>query len=177
MEITKRAAQWSAPQAVSKPGICEIKANHAMTHSHSNRGYRKTAPAVSVCMTTTGQSVLLCSHCASYVEVLQWLAQIGHRDDMVPGQLAALAYVWRAEQGFVMPAIQSFGGSYQTLGTIAHHLNKLVKLGLLKRIGTSYLMRDACPSCFRRVCNSDCHLHMSATDFVPRRETQITTGA
>lgn len=177
MEITKRAAQWSAPQAVSKPGICEIKANHAMTHSHSNRGYRKTAPAVSVCRTTKGQSVLLCSHCASYVEVLQWLAQIGHRDDMGTGQLAALAYVWRAELGFVMPSIQSFSGSYQTLGMIAHHLNKLVKAGLLKRIGDRYLMRDACPSCFRRVCNSDCHLHMSATDFVPRRETQITTGA
>ena len=92
-------------------------------------------------------------------------------------QLAALAYVWRAELGFVMPSIQSFSGSYQTLGMIAHHLNKLVKAGLLKRIGDRYLMRDACPSCFRRVCNSDCHLHMSATDFVPRRETQITTGA
>ena len=169
MEITKRSAQWSAPQAVSKPGICEIKANHAMTHSHSNRGYRKTAPAVSVCRTTKGQSVLLCSHCASYVEVLQWLSRIGYQDDVGTGQLSALAYVWRSEQGFVMPSIQSFSGSYQTLGMVAHHLNKLVKLGLLKRIGTSYLMRDACPSCFRRVCHSECHLHMSATDFVPRR--------
>lgn len=120
--------------------------------------------------------MLLCSHCASYVEVLQWLAQIGHRDDMGTGQLAALAYVWRAELGFVMPSIQGYG-SYQTLGRIAHNLNKLVKVGLIKRIGTSYLMRDACPSCFRRVCHSDCHLHMSVTDFAPRRETQLPIGA
>ena len=65
----------------------------------------------------------------------------------------------------------------ESITFMAHHLNKLVKVGLLKRIGTSYLMRDACPSCFRRVCHSECHLHMSATDFAPRRETQITTGA
>ena len=51
------------------------------------------------------------------------------------------------------------------------------QVGLIKRIGTSYLMRDACPSCFRRVCHSDCHLHMSVTDFAPRRETQLPIGA
>jgi len=175
MEITKRSAQWSAPKAVLEPGICEIKANHAMTHSHSNRGYRKTAPAVSVCMTTKGQSVLLCSHCASYVEVLQWLAQIGHRDDMGTGQLAALAYVWRAELGFVMPMIQNFRGSYQTLGMVAHQLNKLVKVGLLKRIGDRYLMRDACPSCFRRVCSEECMLHFGA-EFAPQRESTCLHG-
>lgn len=63
MEITKRSAQWSAPQAVSKPGICEIKANHAMTHSHSNRGYRgrrcwehSVYPRVDGCAGTTGVS-------------------------------------------------------------------------------------------------------------------------
>jgi len=177
MEITKRAAQWSAPKAVLEPGICEIKANHALTHSHSNRGYRKSAPAVAVCWTTKGQSVLLCSHCASYVEVLQWLSRIGYQDDVGTGQLSALAYVWRSEQGFAMPSIQSFSGSYQTLGMVAHHLNKLVKVGLVKRIGTSYLIRDACPSCLRRVCTEECHLHMSATDFAPRRETQQSIGA
>lgn len=168
MEITKRSAQWSAPRAVLEPGICEIKANHAMTHSHSNRGYRKSAPAVAVCVTTKGQSVLLCSHCASYVEVLQWLSRIGYQDDVGTGQLSALAYVWRAELGFVMPSIQSFSGSYQTLGMVAHHLNKLVKAGLLKRIGDRYLMRDACPACFKRSCDKECGLHMGA-EFAPRR--------
>ena len=124
-------------------------------------------------MTTTGQSVLLCSHCASYVEVLQWLAQIGHRDDMGTGQLAALAYVWRAELGFVMPSIQGYG-SYQTLGRIAHNLNKLVKVGLIKRIGDRYLMRDACPSCFRRGgCAADCGLHFDPETFAPRREAHV----
>jgi len=175
MEITKRAAQWSAPKAVLEPGICEIKANHALTHSHSNRGYRKSAPAVAVCWTTKGQSVLLCSHCASYVEVLQWLDRIGYHDDVGTGQLSALAYVWRSEQGFVMPSIQSFSGSYQTLGMVAHHLNKLVKVGLLKRIGDRYLMRDSCPSCFRRVCSEECMLHFGA-EFAPRRESTCLHG-
>ena len=169
MEITNRAAQWSAPKAVLDPGICEIKANHALTHSQSNRGYRKTAPAVAACETTKGQAVLLCSHCASYVEVLQWLNRLGFQDDVGTGQLAALSYVWRAELGFVMPSIQSFSGSYQTLGMIAHHLNKLVKAGLLKRIGDRYLMRDACPACFKRTCEKECKLHMGL-DFAPRRE-------
>ena len=168
MEITKRAAHWTAPKATPCTGVCMIAANHALGHSHPNKSCRKTAPAVSTCETTKGQIVLLCSHCASYVDVLRWLARIGYADDVGTGQLAALAYVWRAELGFVMPSIQGYG-SYQTLGRIAHNLNKLVKVGLIKRIGTSYLMRDACPSCFRRVCHSECHLHMSATDFVPRR--------
>lgn len=172
MEITKRAAQWSAPQAVSKPGICEIKANHAMTHSHSNRGYRKTAPAVSVCMTTTGQSVLLCSHCASYVEVVQWLAKIGYTDDLATGKLAALGHVWRSELGFVMPAVRDFEGSYQTLGMVAHHLAGLVKEGIVKRIDGRYLLRDACPSCYRRVCSKECALHFGA-EFAPRREAYV----
>lgn len=146
-----------------------IAANHALGHSHPNKSCRKTAPAVSTCETTKGQIVLLCSHCASYVEVLQWLDRIGHHDDVGTGQLSALAYVWRSEQGFVMPSIQSFSGSYQTLGMVAHHLNKLVKVGLLKRIGDRYLMRDACPICYRRACEKECGLHMGA-EFAQRRE-------
>jgi hypothetical protein len=83
-----------------------------------------------------------------------------------------LALSSSAELGFVMPSIQSFSGSYQTLGMIAHHLNKLVKAGLLKRIGDRYLMRDACPECYRRVCSKECALHFGA-EFAPRREAYV----
>ena len=91
MEITKRAAHWTAPKATPCTGVCMIAANHALGHSHPNKSCRKTAPAVSTCETTKGQIVLLCSHCASYVEVLRWLARIGYADDVGVGQLAALA--------------------------------------------------------------------------------------
>ena len=58
--------------------------------------------------------------------------------------------------------------SYQALGMVAHHLNKLIRVGLVKRIGDRYLIRDACPSCFRRVCSEECKLHFGG-EFAPRR--------
>ena len=175
MEITKRSTHWTAPKATPSTGVCMIAANHALGHSHPNKSCRKTAPAVSVCETTKGQLVLLCSHCASYVEVLRWLARIGYADDVGVGQLAALAYVWRAVDGFVMPLVESFSGSYQALGMVAHHLNKLIRVGLVKRIGDRYLLRDACPSCFRRVCSEECMLHFGA-EFAPQRESTCLHG-
>ena len=175
MEITNRAAHWTAPKATPCTGVCMIAANHALGHSHPNKSCRKTAPAVSTCETTKGQLVLLCSHCASYVEVLRWLARIGYADDVGVGQLAALAYVWRAVDGFVMPLVESFSGSYQALGMVAHHLNKLIRVGLVKRIGDRYLIRDACPSCFRRVCSEECKLHFGG-EFAPRRESTCLHG-
>ena len=102
------------------------------------------------------------------MEVLRWLARIGYADDVGVGQLAVLAYVWRAVDGFVMPLVETFSGSYQALGMVAHHLNKLIMVGLVKRIGDRYLIRDACPSCFRRVCSEECMLNFGAK-FAPRR--------
>ena len=93
------------------------------------------------------------------------------------GVAPALAYVWRADNGFVMPLVESFSGSYQALGMVAHHLNKLIRVGLVKRIGDRYLMRDACPSCFRRVCSEECMLHFGAADFAQCREPQLLGGS
>ena len=76
-----------------------------------------------------------------------------------------------------MPEIKAFSGSYQTLGMVAHNLIKLATHGLVKRIGDRYLMRDACPSCFRRVCSEECMLHFGAADFAPYREPQLLGGS
>jgi len=170
MEITKRSAHWTAPTGYTGTKVCDIKATHALTHSVSNRFGRKKAPAVAVCVTTLGSELYLCAHCLSFVEVLQWLHKLGYRDDLSTGALAALGHVWRADTGFVMPEIKAFSGSYQTLGMVAHNLAKLETQGLVKRIDGRYLLRDACPSCFRRGgCTEQCMLHMGVS-FAPRRE-------
>ena len=168
MRIAKQSALWTEPTAATG-GVCGIAATHTLTHSRSNRFGPKLASAVASCVTTRGQVVQLCGYCKSYVETLQWLARIGYRADVGTGQLAALAYVWRAEDGFVMPAIRDFAASHQTLGMVAHHLNKLIGVGLVKRSGNRYLLRDACPACYRRVYSAECQLRMSLDDFVPRR--------
>jgi len=168
MEITKRAAHWTAPTGYTGIKVCDIKATHALTHSVSNRFGRKKAPAVAVCVTTLGCKLHLCAHCLSFVEVLQWLHKLGYRDDLSTGALAAIGHVWRTDDGFVIPEIKEFAGSYQTLGRVAYHLAGLVKDGLVKRVGARYLLRDACPSCFRRVCSEECMLNFGAK-FAPRR--------
>jgi len=173
MEITRRAEHWTAPSNYTGgTTVCDIKATHALTHSVSNRFGRKKAPAVAVCVTTLGSKLHLCTHCLSFVEVLQWLHKLGYRDDLSTGALAALGHVWRAETGFVMPEIKAFSGSYQTLGMVAHNLAKLEKQGLVKRIDGRYLLRDACPECYRRVCSKECALHFGA-EFAPRREAYV----
>ena len=58
MEITKRAANWTAPVGYAGDKVCDIKATHALTHSVSNRFGRKKAPAVAVCVTTLGCKLL-----------------------------------------------------------------------------------------------------------------------
>ena len=172
MEITKRAIKWTSPTGYVGDKVCDIAATHALTHSVSNRFGRKKAPAVAVCVTTLGCKLHLCAHCLSFVEVLQWLDKIGYHADLSTGALSALGYVWRAE-GFVIPEIKAFPGSYQTLGAIAHNLAKLEKAGLVKRAGNRYLMRDACPSCLRRVCSKECSLYFGA-EFAPRREQGVS---
>ena len=86
MEITRRAEYWTAPSDYTGgTTVCDIKATHALTHSVSNRFGRKKAPAVAVCITTLGSKLHLCAHCLSFVEVLQWLHKIGHRNDLSTG--------------------------------------------------------------------------------------------
>ncbi len=173
MRITSKVVHWSAPVKAYPGHVCDVDATTTLLHSTPNRQYRKNAPAVVVCATTVGTQVALCSHCQSYVESAQWLAKIGSTEDLSEGRLAALAYVWRSELGFIMPVPDGFPGGLRALGSVRHHLARLVSEGLVKKIGNRYLMRDACPSCFRRGgCAAECMLHMGK-EFAPRREAQL----
>ena len=85
-------------------------------------------------------------------------------------KLLALAFVWRAECGYEVPTPIAYRGSLAELGAVTNALHSLTRTGHIKRIGSRYLMRDACPSCFRRGgCAAECMLHMGE-EFAPRRE-------
>lgn len=71
-----------------------------------------------------------------------------------------------------VPTVRDFRGGCLTAGMMAHQLKALVKDGLIKRVEGRYLVRDACPSCYRRVCSEECMLHFGE-DFVPRREAYV----
>ena len=88
-------------------------------------------------------------------------------------KLLALAYVWRAECGYEVPTPLAYRGGLAELGHVKHALQSLAASGHIKRIGNRYLMRDACPSCFRRGCSAECLLHFSAKDFAVRREAHV----
>jgi hypothetical protein len=133
---------------------------------------RKSVPASAVSISSQGKPVYLCAYCASYVEVWQWLDKLGVSDDIGAGKLAALGFVWRAELGYVVPTVRDFRGGCLTAGMMAFQLKGLVKDGLIKRVEGRYLMRDACPSCFKRACEKECALHFGA-EFAPRREAYV----
>ena len=121
--------------------------------------------------TDTGVRVLLCAQCRSYVEAYHWASAQG----LVIGSetlLYALALVWRSEVGYTVPPVQLWQGSRYQMSHLSHNLKKLCASGHLKRIGSVYLLRDACPSCFRRVCAKNCGLHFGE-EFAVRREAHV----
>ncbi len=100
--------------------------------------------------TDTGVRVLLCEQCRSYVEAYHWAAAQG----LVIGSetlLYALALVWRSEVGYIVPPVQLWQGSRIQMSHLSHNLKKLCASGHLKRIGSQYLLRDACPSSRRAI--------------------------
>lgn len=170
MEITRRVTAWSAPRAITEAHGCDITATHVLMHSMPSRALgRKSVPASAVSISSQGKPVYLCAYCASYVELWQWLDKLGVSDDIGGCKLAALGFVWRAECGYVVPTVRDFRGGCLTAGMLAFQLRGLLKDGLIKRVGDRYLMRDACPACFKRTCEKECKLHMGL-DFAPRRE-------
>lgn len=53
------------------------------------------------------------------------------------------------------------------------HSKRGWKTAPVPKLGSRYLMRDACPSCLRRGgCAAECMLHMGE-DFAQRREAQL----
>ena len=169
MEITRRVAQWTAPKPITEPHACDITATHVLMHAVPSRSIgRKAVPATSVTLSSMGKPVYLCAYCTSYVEIWQWLDKLGVSDDIGGCKLAALGFVWRAECGYEVPTVRDLRGGCLTAGMMAFQLKGLVKDGLIKRVEGRYLMRDACPSCFKRACEKECKLHFGA-EFAPRR--------
>lgn len=118
----------------------------------------------------TGVRLLLCEHCKSYVEAYQWANANGLT---VQGEsaLAALSAVWRSECGYMLPSVRDWRGPVSALDSLWHSLKTLQKLGLIKRIAERYLIRDACPSCYRRGgCAAECGLHFAPELFAERLE-------
>ena len=175
MEITRRVAQWTAPKPITEPHACDITATHVLMHAVPSRSIgRKAVPATSVTLSSMGKPVYLCAYCTSYVEIWQWLDKLGVSDDIGGCKLAALGFVWRAECGYEVPTVRDFRGGCLTAGMMAFQLKGLVKDGLIKRVEGRYLMRDACPSCFRRGgCAAECGLNFDTETFAPRREAHL----
>ena len=134
--------------------ICSLTATSVLTHA-------KSQMAVAECQATdTGARRMLCASCASYVQSYQWALGLGVTIGSET-ELLALAHVWSAPEGYTVPQVESRGGLFRH-NHRAHHLARFVKAGLLKKVAGRYLLRDACPVCYRRSCGEDCPLHMGA---------------
>ena len=121
-----------------------------------------------------GSRVLLCRYCVSYIEAFQWAARM-----LLPlrgeTQIAALAMVWRLETGFVVPTVEQGLRSLRYFGGVMTALDAMVKEHLLQKINGRYLLRDACPACYRRGAHSkDCGLRFDPEHFAVRRESYVT---
>jgi hypothetical protein len=148
------------------PRHCTLIGASVLVHSTDKKAVAETV------RTDTKARVLLCDHCRSYVEAYHWAAGQGLHIESET-LLSALALVWRSELGYQMGPVNQWRGSQVQLRHLGHNLKVLVLSGHLKKIGTRYLLRDACPSCFRRVCSKDCGLHFDSETFAPRREAHV----
>lgn len=161
-----RFAQWDAPTAYGA-GECSVKGASVLKHTEGDsRAVAETRNRA------TGARILLCADCLSYVEAYHWAAGQGLHIESET-LLSALALVWRSELGYQMGPVNQWRGSQVQLRHLGHNFKVLVLSGHLKKIGTRYLLRDACPSCLRRGgCAAECMLHMGE-DFAQRREAQL----
>jgi len=167
-----RFAQWESPTAyragslILNPRAWECSVKGASVLKHTDGDSRAVAETRN---RATGARIVLCADCLSYVEAYHWASANGVHQ-LSEHKLLALAYVWRAECGYEVPTPIAYRGSLAELGAVTNALHSLTRTGHIKRIGNRYLMRDACPSCFRRGgCAAECMLHMGE-DFAPRRE-------
>lgn len=162
-----RFAQWDAPTAYGA-GECSVKGASVLKHTDGDlRAVAETRNRM------TGARIVLCADCLSYVEAYHWAAANGVHQ-LSEHKLLALAYVWRAECGYEVPTPIAYRGSLAELGAVTNALHSLTRTGHIKRIGNRYLMRDACPSCFRRGgCAAECGLNFDTETFAPRREAHL----
>lgn len=147
---------------------CTLQASPVLTHSAS-----KLAIAEAV-KTDTRTRVLLCADCTAYIEAYRWAKSMGLT---IAGDtlLMTLAMVWRSPTGYLLPKVRETTIPIRRLENVAHHLGQLVKRGLLQKVADRYLMRDACPSCYRRGAHDiNCGLRFDPEHFAVRRESYVT---
>ena len=164
-----RFAQWEPPTPYADRVVRECSVKGASVLKHTDGDLRAVAETRN---RATNARIVLCADCLSYVEAYHWASANGVHQ-LSEHKLLALAYVWRAECGYEVPTPLAYRGSLAELGAVTNALHSLTRSGQIKRIGSRYLMRDACPSCFRRRCSAECVLHFSSKDFAVRREAHV----
>lgn len=146
---------------------CSLNASALLPHS-------KTKTATHSAQKPTGTKVLLCENCATYAKAHQWGSGQGLHLESVAG-LLALSLVFGAECGYRLPSMRHSTIPPKTLGNVAFWLRKLCRAGAMVRSGDLYLLRDACPACYRRGgCAKECGLRFDPEHFAVRRESYVT---
>ena len=165
-----RFAQWERPTGYTDRAVRECSVKGASVLKHTDGDLRAVAETRN---RATNARIVLCADCLSYVEAYHWASANGVHQ-LSEHKLLALAYVWRAECGYEVPTPLAYRGSLAELGAVTNALHSLTRTGHIKRQGNRYLMRDACPSCFRRGgCAAECGLNFDTETFAPRREAHL----
>ena len=74
----------------------------------------------------------------------------------------------------MMPSVKDAPRSVRVLGMIQQTLETMVQGQLLQKIAGRYLLRDACPACFRRGAHDiNCGLRFDPEHFAVRRESYV----
>jgi len=158
----QRFSAFSAPVPFedSTARKCSLHATGILTHD---------GLAVAECVSKdTGTRKLLCANCKAYVQCYQWAASLGY-ELRSEWQVKALSLVWQAPDGYKVPSLTSSALTYAGLGRVTSQLKLFESAGLVKYVDGRYLLRNACPSCYRSECASDCGLRFHSTTFAPRR--------
>lgn len=146
--------------------LCSIAASALLPHS-------KSKTATHSARKPTGARVLLCENCATYAKAHAWGTGQGLHLESVAG-LLALSLVFGAECGYRLPSIRQSTIPPKTLGNVAFWLRKLCRAGAMYRSGDLYLLRDACPACYRRGgCAKECGLRFDPEHFAERRHAYV----
>ena len=162
----ERFGAYTGLATVETTRPCTLKTTAILTHCGEKRATHQA-------INEHGSRVLLCRHCASYVEAYQWAARLRlpPRGEI---QISALALVWRCPTGFQLPMVKDGLRSLRHFGAIAKALEDMTKAQLMQKINGRYLLRDACPGCLQREAHDkDCRLRFDPEQFAERRHATL----
>lgn len=157
----ERFGQYTGLMTIETARLCTLRTTAILTHGGERLATHQA-------INEHGSRVLLCRYCASYVEAYQWAARLRlpPRGEI---QISALALVWRCPTGFQLPMVKDGLRSLRHFGAIAKALEDMTKAQLMQKIAGRYLLRDACPDCFRRGSHDqDCGLTFKPEQFATR---------